>query len=262
MPTKKSVEPFLKQTQPRALLSGWQSGIEEIDLDEIEAARETVSKKASTAFMTHEVRKLDGRVVVYEPTLELRGDGFTLHYANGGYWDDDNEVLEVADGEHGRAEYTQQKDGNWLLQWYAKEDPTVPHVFTCKELESKRDWRRADFRVRNAQFRKKVIKRGSYCVVTGETNHTVLDAAHICEVRAGGRDLPLNGLVMRRDIHSLFDRGFIKIDSNGKVTMKPVLTSYKHLFKDNGEWKVEPKIPNLAFRRKYINLRNEKKHPT
>lgn len=49
------------------------------------------------------------------------------------------------------------------------------------------------------------------CVVTGERTLPVLQAAHIKPVAAGGPHDPRNGLLLRSDLHTLFDRGYITV---------------------------------------------------
>jgi putative restriction endonuclease len=46
-----------------------------------------------------------------------------------------------------------------------------------------------------------------HCAVTGERTLPVLEAAHIRPVTAGGLHEVGNGLLLRSDIHTLFDRG-------------------------------------------------------
>jgi len=49
------------------------------------------------------------------------------------------------------------------------------------------------------------------CSVTGEKVLPVLEAAHIHTYRAGGEHRVDNGLLLRRDLHTLFDRGYITV---------------------------------------------------
>jgi len=49
------------------------------------------------------------------------------------------------------------------------------------------------------------------CVVTGERTLPVLQAAHIKAVAAGGPHDPRNGLLLRSDLHTLFDRGYVTV---------------------------------------------------
>jgi putative restriction endonuclease len=49
------------------------------------------------------------------------------------------------------------------------------------------------------------------CTVTGERTLPALDAAHIRPFADHGEHEPSNGLLLRRDIHSLFDRGYVTV---------------------------------------------------
>jgi putative restriction endonuclease len=49
------------------------------------------------------------------------------------------------------------------------------------------------------------------CAVTGEKTLPALDAAHIRPYAEGGEHTPSNGILLRRDIHSLFDAGYVTI---------------------------------------------------
>jgi putative restriction endonuclease len=49
------------------------------------------------------------------------------------------------------------------------------------------------------------------CAVSGEKTLPALDAAHIIPYADGGHHEASNGILMRRDIHSLFDAGYVTI---------------------------------------------------
>lgn len=53
------------------------------------------------------------------------------------------------------------------------------------------------------------------CAITGERTLPVLEAAHIIPVSRGGMHRPDNGLFLRSDIHTLFDRGYVTVDTEG-----------------------------------------------
>lgn len=55
------------------------------------------------------------------------------------------------------------------------------------------------------------------CAITGEKTLPVLDAAHIKPYSQNGPHLTNNGLLLRRDIHTLFDRGYITINEEHRV---------------------------------------------
>ena len=74
-------------------------------------------------------------------------------------------------------------------------------------------------------FRKKLLKRfGSRCAITGTAVEEVLEAAHIVNYRSRIDDNPQNGLLLRSDIHALFDNYLIGIEPIEKrVHLHPLL---------------------------------------
>ncbi|MDP2409198.1 MAG: HNH endonuclease [Pseudolabrys sp.] len=54
------------------------------------------------------------------------------------------------------------------------------------------------------------------CAVTGERTLPALDAAHIKPFSEGGSHEASNGILMRRDIHSLFDSGYVTVSPDMK----------------------------------------------
>ena len=70
-------------------------------------------------------------------------------------------------------------------------------------------------KVRRGQssFRRGLIKRyGSRCLVTGCGLEAILEAAHIAPYRNASHNDPSNGLLLRADIHTLFDLYLMRID--------------------------------------------------
>lgn len=67
-------------------------------------------------------------------------------------------------------------------------------------------------RSKQAQFRDKLIKAyGPRCAISGCEVEAVLDACHILSHADGGAAEAYNGLLLRRDLHSLFDLGLIAV---------------------------------------------------
>jgi putative restriction endonuclease len=60
------------------------------------------------------------------------------------------------------------------------------------------------------------------CAITGEHSLPVLDAAHIRPYADGGEHRTSNGLLLRADLHRLFDRGYLTVtpDLQIKVSTK------------------------------------------
>ena len=54
------------------------------------------------------------------------------------------------------------------------------------------------------------------CAVTGERTLPILDAAHIRPYGAGGDHEITNGLLLRTDVHRLFDLGYVTVSGDGR----------------------------------------------
>lgn len=54
------------------------------------------------------------------------------------------------------------------------------------------------------------------CAVTGEKTLPILDAAHIRPFAAGGAHEVSNGLLLRTDVHRLFDLGYVTVSDQGR----------------------------------------------
>lgn len=55
------------------------------------------------------------------------------------------------------------------------------------------------------------------CAITGEKTLPALEAAHIKPYSQQGPHLTSNGLLLRRDIHTLFDRGYITVNEGLRI---------------------------------------------
>jgi putative restriction endonuclease len=63
------------------------------------------------------------------------------------------------------------------------------------------------------------------CAVTGEHAMPALEAAHIRPFAAGGTHELSNGLLLRRDLHRLFDLGYVSATPSGRFLVSPRLRS-------------------------------------
>jgi len=61
------------------------------------------------------------------------------------------------------------------------------------------------------------------CAVTGERTLPVLEAAHIKPVACGGEHRIDNGLLLRSDLHTLFDLGYATVTPSGEFRVSPKL---------------------------------------
>ena len=95
-------------------------------------------------------------------------------------------------------------------------------VETPEEKEISAKFREVQERPEQPKFREKILKKyNGTCVVTGCTIKSTLDAAHIKSVADGGDYTLNNGLLLRADLHRLFDANLMAIDPDtGKVHFK------------------------------------------
>jgi hypothetical protein len=93
------------------------------------------------------------------------------------------------------------------------------------------------------EFRKNLIKAyGGKCAVTGCDFEGALEAAHITPYRGAHTNRVTNGLLLRADIHTLFDLGYITVDAR---TMKVRLAA---ALKGTTYWSFEGKALTLPKR--------------
>lgn len=67
-----------------------------------------------------------------------------------------------------------------------------------------------------------------HCAVTGEKTLPVLEAAHIRPFAAGGVHRVDNGLLLRSDLHTLFDRGYVTVTPEYRFRVSPRLRADWH----------------------------------
>ncbi|HEX2079869.1 MAG TPA: HNH endonuclease [Longimicrobium sp.] len=117
-------------------------------------------------------------------------------------------------------------------------------------------------RVRRGQpkFRKNLLALyGGRCAISGWGPESVLEAAHILLHADSGLNHTDNGLLLRADLHSLFDDGLLRIDpSTLSVVLDPSLkpTAYWSL---NGT-PLRPRLDASHPSREYLRLRWEAGH--
>lgn len=79
-------------------------------------------------------------------------------------------------------------------------------------------------RLGQASFRLAVLDAyESRCAITGERSLPVVEASHIQPYAAGGEHAVPNGLPLRRDIHRLFDLGFVTVRPDHRFAVSRAL---------------------------------------
>ena len=95
-----------------------------------------------------------------------------------------------------------------------------------QDIERKK-YNRNNARPLQAQFRQDLLSVSDRCLVTRVRMVGLLEAAHIKPHKYNGPEAKDNGILLRRDIHYLFDSGNLRIDVNGNIFIsQPVLEDY------------------------------------
>ena len=136
---------------------------------------------------------------------------------------------------------------NAVLKWLGKEIELIPNVYVLSEWEPALDWaikkenlERTETQIVNrpgaSDFRKIVLDEyENKCAITGCLTTEVLEIAHIVPYYGIESDDIQNAIVLRADIHKLFDRGLIKFKyAQPKIKMEvlidaAILTDYGYL---------------------------------
>jgi putative restriction endonuclease len=88
---------------------------------------------------------------------------------------------------------------------------------------------------------------GRQCAVSEGKVLPALDAAHIKPYGEGGHHIKSNGILMRKDIHSVFDAGYVTIDQSYRFSVSPKI---KDVFKNGEEYRrLDGKLLRLPQRR-------------
>lgn len=82
-----------------------------------------------------------------------------------------------------------------------------------ERLERQREIAERWARPQQAKFRERLLEiYQGRCAISGCTALEAIDAAHIIGVDGDGEDVDSNGLILRADLHRLFDRDLLAID--------------------------------------------------
>ena len=100
------------------------------------------------------------------------------------------------------------------------------------------------------------------CAVTGERTFPVLQAAHIRSFAEDGPNAVDNGLLLRSDVHTLFDAGYLTVTDDLRVEVSARL----HYDWENGReyyalhghpLAVVPDVPSLRPAREFLDWHHE-----
>ncbi len=117
---------------------------------------------------------------------------------------------------------------------------------------------RCEIAIRQGQpeFRRQLMKvYNRRCAITGYPTVDVLEAAHISPYRGQHTNSVTNGLLLRADIHTLFDRYLLTVTPDHAVRTAPTLRDTPYAALDGSPLKLVPP-PNLAPARDKLKRHN------
>lgn len=177
----------------------------------------------------------------------------------------EDEWLEIPDWKNpivqGKGYSTDEPEGRYL--WNRISQRLVIGAVTNAELSQRYEDRIIRQRLGQGAFR--VLVTDSYhkrCALTNEKTLPVLQASHIKPYSAGGEHQVDNGLLLRADLHILFDRGYITVTPDLKVEVssriKEEFTNGRDYYKLHGTELINvPDDPSRMPSRDLLSWHNE-----
>lgn len=99
---------------------------------------------------------------------------------------------------------------------------SVVHNLNDEDSIREREWISRLSRPAQAEFRSKLVDMYGRCALSGCTTLAALEAAHVKPVAGYGADRVSNGILLRADLHKLFDANLIAIEpSSGRLKLAP-----------------------------------------
>lgn len=222
----------------------WPFGVEYIDLNQVDISSSKITQ-------TIQVLKKNAEAVPYNATSEIRksddADIITITYKR-----EDNQEIEAHESYWGTSTIvipigTEEGTATWVGSETSKYNDTAKVSYFSNGLIEPIE-RESINRIKRAQqslLRRVLLDVDKVCAITSESVSEVLDVAHIHSKEIGGADILNNVILLRTDIHRLFDSGFISINLDGTINIcKELSDGYQFLSKE----RLSPIILTRIFR--------------
>ena len=208
-------------------------GIDVGNIDQIPPFAETRSVWAGRSFRyavdTHIERPGadEARLIVHYDPTNPENEDIAEEWPGDEYWGTNTIILNQGE-QHGICQWQHLGAEDVIeVPWIAFDLEANRAPPSEKYLRSKRA----------AEFRSMICAYDdSRCVLTGETTIEALDAAHLIPAAEGQNDTPFNGIVLRADLHRLFDTCLFTFGPDGRVAFpagRPGLSAdYRELLRD------------------------------
>ena len=172
------------------------------------------------------------RMVTYNTTSELRKIGnneveITLFYDHS-----NNTHIRFEDACWGKSVVrVRESSSDGVATWYDNDDKDQNGDVSWKRLpsglfkEAKREYYSRLQREQDV-FRASLLAFDRCCVISKEKTTEVLEAAHIIPSKMRGAEVVENGILLRSDIHRLYDNECFVIDPFGKLIVVREVSEY------------------------------------
>jgi ribosomal protein L37AE/L43A len=129
------------------------------------------------------------------------------------------------------------------------------------EIRGGRQPRTVMGRVGQSEFRRRLLERfGPVCAFTGPQPLDSLQASHVTPYSKDPRHVVAGGLLLRSDLHTLFDNGLITIDEDLRVRIDSSLRRYRELARlDGSPLKIDLNDSMLPTLRKLLKERSRRR---
>jgi hypothetical protein len=114
-------------------------------------------------------------------------------------------------------------------------------------------------RIGQGTFRRRLLERfGPVCAFTGPQPEESLQAAHVNSYAKDPRHELAGGLLLRADLHTLFDHRLISVDEELRIQVDPSLRSYRELSRlDGSPLRIDPADPLLPTLRTLLEKKGK-----
>lgn len=189
--------------------------------------------ESDESFLKHEVQNSKGKTAfVARCSLSVRGSIADIDYGgehaahNEGEGQFEAGTLRIIFADSSRSEVlsVQWRDsgpGEVFIDLDVEASAEARKSFDPTDIQDNRNKREQLVTLREGQaaFRSALMKAyDGRCAITGCSVREALEAAHIIRFLGADANHITNGLLLRADIHTLFDRGLLKIDRDYRVT--------------------------------------------
>lgn len=133
---------------------------------------------------------------------------------------------------------------SWFSYGGEENNGTVTWTRLSGLLKKKKRVRTTKLEREQTQFRAALLSMDNCCAITGEDTERALDAAHIIPSAEGGAEVVENGILLRADLHRLYDEHLFVIQPDGWVKVTGDLSNdYRTLL--HGKRLAEPLLSRV-----------------